>query len=107
MPKTLTASKSDLRAATYAGITDYLVSVGDKVEPSIRGILCYDPDRQLWFEVSVVVKDERTFDLVAAREAYADKMAKAAERAHHTQEKVEAKAKRAEARLAAAKKNAE
>lgn len=104
---TKSAQKAELRAATYAGITDYLTSVGDQVEPSVNGILVWDPDRELWFEVSVVVKDERTFDLNKARADYAEKASKAAERAAAAKTRAEEKAKRAEERAAKAKKNIE
>lgn len=103
----LNARKADLRSATYAGITDYLTSVGDQVEPSVNGILVYDPDRELWFEVSVVVKDEKVFDLAKARADYAEKASKAADRAANRASKEADKARRAEERAAKAKKNME
>jgi len=104
MDKNIRMVKNDLRASTYAGFTDYLTSVGDTVEPSVNGILVWDPDRQLWFEVSVRVKDETKFDIEAARNAYADKMAKAAERAAVAAQRAQEKAKKAAEK--AAKENA-
>lgn len=92
------ATKADLRSATYAGITDYLTSVGDTVEPSVNGILVWDPDRQLWFEVSVRVKDETKFDIATARNAYAEKMAKVAARAEAALKKAQERAEKAAAK---------
>lgn len=92
------ATKADLRSATYAGITDYLTSVGDTVEPGVNGILVWDPDRQLWFEVSVRVKDETKFDITTARNAYAEKMAKAAARAEAALKKAQERAEKAAAK---------
>ena len=87
MEKVSNNVKADFRAASYKAITDYYTSVGNSVEPSVKGLLVYDPDRQLWAEITVVVKDESKFNLAAEREKYADKVAKAKARAEKAAEK--------------------
>lgn len=98
MEKVSNSVKADFRAASYKAITDYYTSVGNSVEPSVKGLLVYDPDRQLWAEVTVVVKDESKFNLAAEREKYADKVAKAAERAEIARKAAEEKEAKAKAR---------
>ena len=104
MEKVSNNVKADFRAASYKAITDYYTSVGNSVEPSVKGLLVYDPDRGLWAEVTVVVKDESKFDLAAERSKYADKAAKRAEDARRAAEEKEEKA-RVRAEKAAAKAN--
>ena len=73
----------------------------------MKGLLVYDPDRNLWAEVTVVVKDENKFDLAAERSKYADKVAKAAKRAEDARKAAEEKEEKARIRAekAAAKAN--
>lgn len=104
MEKVSNNVKADFRAASYKAITDYYTSVGNSVEPSVKGLLVYDPDRGLWAEVTVVVKDESKFDLAVERSKYADKAAKRAEDARKAAEEKEEKA-RIRAEKAAAKAN--
>lgn len=101
---TKSTMKADLRSSTYAGITDYLTSVGDSVEPSVNGILVWDNDRQLWFEVSVRVKDDN-FNVLEARKRYAEKTAKAAERAEKVKASAELAMEKAKNRAERAAKN--
>ena len=90
--------KADFRAASYKAITDYYTSVGNSVEPSVKGLLVYDPDRGLWAEITVVVKDESKFDIAAERSKYADKAAKAAKRAEDAPRAAEEKEEKARVR---------
>lgn len=107
MEKVSNNVKADFRAASYKAITDYYISVGNAVEPSVKGLLVYDPDRNLWAEVTVVVKDETKFDLAVEREKYADKAAKTAKRAEDARKAAEEKEEKARLRAekAAAKTN--
>ena len=105
MEKVSNSVKADFRAASYKAFTDYYTSVGNSVEPSVKGLLVYDPDRQLWAEVTVVVKDESKFNLAAEREKYADKVAKAAERAEIARKAAEEKEAKAKARAEKAAEN--
>lgn len=95
MEKMTMKQAAELRNALYAQIID---AVGEQTEPVVDGLLVHLPDGN-FAEVKVVIKNEK-FDLEVARQAYADKMARAAER---IAKQAEAAAKKAEA---AAKKTA-
>lgn len=95
MEKMTMKQAAELRNALYAQIID---AVGEQTEPVVDGLLVHLLDGN-FAEVKVVIKNEK-FDLEVARQAYADKMARAAER---IAKQAEAAAKKAEA---AAKKTA-
>lgn len=90
--------KAVLRNSIYTDIETAL-SDAYTMEPVSEGMLLH-LDNGLFAEVKVTIKNEEKFDLEAARQAYAEKMQRAADRAAKAAEVAAKKAEKAAEKLA-------
>lgn len=90
--------KAILRNSIYTDI-ETIMGENYTIEPVSEGLLLH-LDNGLFAEVKVTIKNEEKFDLEVARQAYAEKMQRAADRAAKAAEVAQRKAEKAAEKLA-------
>ena len=107
MGKVTPAEQAKVRAEMYDAIGAAIEAKGLETETIADGLLVHLPDGENFAAIKVVYKAADKFDLDAARVAFAEKQAGAADRAAKAQKKAEEKAvKEAEKAKKAAEKAA-
>ena len=106
MEKMTVAQRAEMRKEFYAIVEGAVTNAGLDFEPIATGILVDAGDGR-FVEVRVIVKDEEKFDLIDARQEYADKCKAAADRAEKSAKLAAEREKKAAEKAAKAQKAAE